>query len=145
MTITAIIVNNHNKSIKQNNFNNCNNQVAPAPRTSQFWIHNSKKCRRSNEQCPGSKYGPSWRTGRSYPFCRNAKTKQNQTSAELHYTKGAYMSISAFISASRLTSSVGCHRPISICFLRKGHTALSRTRKRKNLLIYVNNENNYHN
>ena len=74
--------------------------------------------------------------------------KQSRIKRALNCTTqrdSAYMSISAFISASRLTSSVGCHRPISKCFLRKGHTALSRTRKRKNLLIYVNNENNYHN
>ncbi len=68
-------------------------------------------------------------------------TKQNQTRAKLHYTRdSAYMSISAFISASRLTSLVGCHKPMSKCLFGKGHTAsvtaLPRSRNRKNLLIY---------
>ncbi len=70
--------------------------------------------------------------------CKRALNRTTQSDS-------AYMSISAFISASRLTSSVGCHKPISKCFARKGHTALSRTWKRKNLLIYVNNDNNDNN
>ena len=71
-----------------------------------------------------------------------------ESNARQYAQKGnSYRSISAFISASRLASSVGCHNPMSKCFFRKGHTALSSTRNKKNLwiIIKVNNENNDHN
>ena len=49
-------------------------------------------------------------------------TRQNQTWQ--YAQKGsAYRSISAFSCASRLASSVGCHKPMSKCFLGKGAEA----------------------
>ena len=55
-----------------------------------------------------------------------------ESSARQYAIKGsAYRSISAVRSASQLASSVGCHNPMSKCFFRKGHTALSSTRNKK--------------
>ena len=52
-----------------------------------------------------------------------------------HYIDAPFAPLKKLLSASRLALSVRCHKPMSKCFLRKGHTALSRTRNRKNLLM----------